>query len=592
MGSYVSVPDCQSHYNITLDCNVVFTDNTNTSFLSLGGVTKGNFESDPDIGGVGILGVFIAVTSFALAISVLDVLWQIRKIRIWNKGRRASTQTVKRPTNISWSDVMETLVQACSDQQIFTAAAYALTLRYWRGCTISAYHYNIVANLLLLTCATHLMSVTIIRDYWKHPLLAFVRVICVSGVFVVTGVLMSNQNAQSKLTFPTALPPTNETSSLMFLPAACFQNSSSHLMDIFADSTSSPNHFFVDAIGQETPKNKIQGWRWYLIILFFYGAAIIAEAIRYLRRGGKRGGWRKRLADRFRPHLGSGTLLRKICKYFFLWYLIAGVGISCVTVVFTGKYIFDLRKWVDHSGWILSDNNQNPENDATSFGQLVPIFLSALIGFSFLQILSEKVTDHGTRKHAEDDDDNKAPQIGTIQFLDPSSYDFGKMETAYYGAAGHQIATPGTMDLESAAPWPNNKHTQVNIASCSDPSVATNHSAPGTGAQINSPLLGHDTVVSPVTAHPNGTTGIGIAHSTPGANGSPKPGLASSTPTPNASPTPDASPRIPRMVSNDSAPFVRQHESAQFRPQSLQHTSSSFPGIPQRSAPASRLSAG
>lgn len=107
---------------------------------------------------------------------------------------------------------------------MFTGAAYALTLRYWKGCTISAYHYNLIANMMLLTCATHLMSVTIVRNYWKYPWLALFRVICISGVFIVTGVLLTNQNAREDPPFPTTLPLANETDSLIFLPAACFQN--------------------------------------------------------------------------------------------------------------------------------------------------------------------------------------------------------------------------------------------------------------------------------------------------------------------------------------------------------------------------------
>jgi hypothetical protein len=75
------------------------------------------------------------------------------------------------PKKRTLTDILEALLQSCSDQQIFTGAAYALTLRYWRGCSISAYHYNIVANLMLLTCATHLMSVTIVCGSCMHQFL-------------------------------------------------------------------------------------------------------------------------------------------------------------------------------------------------------------------------------------------------------------------------------------------------------------------------------------------------------------------------------------------------------------------------------------
>ncbi|KAI0121358.1 hypothetical protein BJ170DRAFT_588031 [Xylariales sp. AK1849] len=389
MGAYVSVPDCQAHYNVTLNCTLGTFDNATHKFESLGGITRGNFESDGDIAGIGVQGVFIGVTSFALALSIFDLVWQASKTLKW-KRTLSKEERMKNPKKRSASDIMETLVQACSDQQIFTGAAYALALRYWRGCTISAYHYNLVANMMLLTCATHLMSVTIIRNYWKYPWLAVLRVLCVSGVFVVTGVLMSNQNVPDNpnFVFPTSVPPRNETDSLMFLPAACFQNASASLTDIFRDSTSSSTQFFVNAIGNSTPRNKIQGWRWYLIMLFFYGAAMIAEFIRFCRRNQTRQGWRANLAASVKRLIGTGGKRRTIIKYLFLLYLVAGIGISTTTVIFTASYIMSLRQWVDQSRWVALKNGQNPENDATSFGQLVPIFLSALVLFSFLQTLS------------------------------------------------------------------------------------------------------------------------------------------------------------------------------------------------------------
>lgn len=81
---------------------------------------------------------------------------------------------------------------SCSDQQVFTGAAYAITLRYLKGCNISAYHYNIVANMLLLTCATHIGAVTVARNYWQYPLVALFRIIVTIGVYLSTGLLLSN----------------------------------------------------------------------------------------------------------------------------------------------------------------------------------------------------------------------------------------------------------------------------------------------------------------------------------------------------------------------------------------------------------------
>ena len=159
------------------------------------------------------------------------------------------------------------MIIACSDQQVFTGAAYSLTLRYWRGCSILSYHYNLIANMLLLTCATHLMSVTVVRNYWKFPWLAILRIICTSGVFIVAGLLLTNQNAREKdPPFPTEVPLTNETDSLIFLPAACFQNSSSDALTNTIHNTTKNGSAFWDTLKWSKPGNLIQGWNWYIIV--------------------------------------------------------------------------------------------------------------------------------------------------------------------------------------------------------------------------------------------------------------------------------------------------------------------------------------
>src|SRR4051812_2297546 len=88
---------------------------------------------------------------------------------------------------------METLVLSCSDQQIFTGGAYALTLRYWKGCTVTAYHYDVVAQMMLLTCSTHLMSITVVQNYWRFPFLSVLRIAATICVFLVTGLILANQ---------------------------------------------------------------------------------------------------------------------------------------------------------------------------------------------------------------------------------------------------------------------------------------------------------------------------------------------------------------------------------------------------------------
>ncbi|KAK9771419.1 hypothetical protein AB5N19_03169 [Seiridium cardinale] len=417
MGAYVSIPDCQNHYNVTLNCSIGNYSNATHKYEHLGDIRAGEFEGNPDIGGIGVLGAFLGVTAFALLLSIMDVLFQIAKAVGW---KQRSSKENRAQTHKKWSvtDILEALVQACSDQQIFTGAAYA------------------------------------VRDYWRYPWLALLRGVCVTGVYILAGVLMSNQNVSTdpKVIFPTVVPPANETDSLMFLPAACFQDSNAKLSNTFEQSFSGNEQFFVNTIGNSTPRNKIQGWNMYIVMLLFYIAALIVEFIRWWRRGAKRvhSKYKKGLVDmigrwfpKARPY---GRFFRKVVEISFLIYLLGGIAISCATVILSGQYIFALRAWVDRSGWLQLDNGQNPENDATTFGQLVPIFLTALTFFTLMGIISEKGTEHRNRKHPNEEKPNPA---GTIAYLDPSQYDFGNGQ---YQNLGPQVQTPALTEEGLSVP--------------------------------------------------------------------------------------------------------------------------------------------
>jgi len=89
---------------------------------------------------------FIATTSLALILSIISVLWMIGK-RTWgNPDENKHRKKHKRQCHVSLSELCEALVLSCSDTQIFTGGAYALTLRYFKGCSITAYHYDIVGE--------------------------------------------------------------------------------------------------------------------------------------------------------------------------------------------------------------------------------------------------------------------------------------------------------------------------------------------------------------------------------------------------------------------------------------------------------------
>ncbi len=244
---------------------------------------------------------------------------------------------------MSIAGITEALIITCSDQQVFTGGAYAIALRYAKACSVSAYHYNIVANILLVTCATHLMAVTAARHYWEHPFVGCLRISVTTLVFIITGFLLSNQGSGS-LGFPTEVPARDAAYSPMLLPAACFQTADSHLSTEVSNAfkSGSAEAFFT---------GQIHGFANYLIMCMFYVIAVFISAGRVIRRGrdkkGKRGAFVQWLRNTF-PFLFR---IKKLFYLVFALYLLAGIALSAWTVVISGLYVFELRRWVDESKW-------------------------------------------------------------------------------------------------------------------------------------------------------------------------------------------------------------------------------------------------
>jgi hypothetical protein len=286
---------------------------------------------------------------------------------------RSSAQT-------TWPDIFEAIILSCSDQQLFTSGAYALALRYAQGCKVSAYHYNIVANMMLITCATHLMSVTVVSQYWKHKLVAVFRTLLITGLYIVTGVILSNQGAGSQLPWPTS--PNNATDPLLGLPAVCYQSGNTTLGGTLGETFGNSRHFAVDVLRNSSPNNRIVGWNFFILMMLWYGLAIIAEVFRL---------WYHR-SSRIPNHPESRrkTWGKWIARTFW-FYQFAGATFSMVAIVSSFNYIQSLRNWMNNSPYLIrGDDNRNPENDPTSFGQLVPLLLILLTVFTFLQLIGGK----------------------------------------------------------------------------------------------------------------------------------------------------------------------------------------------------------
>lgn len=222
-----------------------------------------------------------------------------------------------------------------------------MTLRYVTGCSISAYHYDVVANMLLITCATHLVAVTVARNYWDNPLPSLVRIAVTAVLYIVTGVLLSNQGTESK-SFPTVVPPGSEKYSDLFLPAACFQTGQSGLSTSVKEFASSGFGFINGS--------RIPGFPQYVIMFLCYGVAVVVRLVSFVKSGkDEEKGYRKQVAVWFRSKLTwlFRPGLQWFMRFIFGTYLVLGNVVGVWTVATSALYIVRMRNWVGKSGWYI-----------------------------------------------------------------------------------------------------------------------------------------------------------------------------------------------------------------------------------------------
>jgi len=109
----------------------------------------------------------------------------------------------------------ESLLHTLSDQQIVTGIALIIATEK-KACQISAYHYNLVCVMMLMSMITHLNTMINITQFFrKGYLVGSLRFISISATMVYTGILFQSRNTPW---FP------RDAGTLSILPAACFEN--------------------------------------------------------------------------------------------------------------------------------------------------------------------------------------------------------------------------------------------------------------------------------------------------------------------------------------------------------------------------------
>lgn len=264
----------------------------------------------------------------------------------------------RRPYRSKGRRIGEAVILSFSDQQLITGLSILIAVRYFMGCEISAYHYDVVCNLVLMSVVTHLSSLAVISGYFSNFLLGACRIVLIIFTLGLAGVMFAERDNQY---FPTGVPRSNASDPSsppqLLAPAACFTTN---------------NVTFVNQISGQwnvlEGKTHISGLAEY-VVLFIFTISGLVMAITH-----------SYLSSSARKHVH--LCLRQWMFVFRIILLLGAIGVAIAAC----HQFNALQDWMHASPW-PADNNEREWN----FGQLVPLFLILLAPLQFIEALTGKL---------------------------------------------------------------------------------------------------------------------------------------------------------------------------------------------------------
>ena len=200
---------------------------------------------------------------------------------------------------------IETLLHTFSDQQLVSAISLLFTLND-QACTISAYDFNLVCTMLLISVVVHLNSLIMISDFiFKGKAIAFSRIASIALQLILTGIVFSARNTSI---FPF------EPQALAIMPAACFENtnatSSAGLADfvnLASNITTNATLTTINSTGNgtdtlwynlEAATSTTHGLPEYIALVIFVFLAVVTLLFEWI---GTETGWNR--------HIGWGSIV-------------------------------------------------------------------------------------------------------------------------------------------------------------------------------------------------------------------------------------------------------------------------------------------
>ena len=250
------------------------------------------------------------------------------------------------------SRILEVIVLSFSDQQLITGLAMLIAVQFHLGCSISAYHYDIVCNLILMSLVTHLASLAVISRYFSKWLLGPSRAILIIVAFSLAGVMFAERdNTRFPTGVPKAIAASNTTAPPLLAAAACFTSENISIANQFSTQ--------YDIFEGSAHVTGLVEYAVLFIITIFGLLMAISQSI----------------------ITSSSPGHAHICarKWIFVFRLILLIGAWGIAIAAYLEFN-SLRNWLAASPWPKDDGEHKWD-----FGQLVPCFLLLLTPFTFLE---------------------------------------------------------------------------------------------------------------------------------------------------------------------------------------------------------------
>jgi hypothetical protein len=183
---------------------------------------------------------------------------------------------------------LEPVIFSCSAQQILLGLAYLFVTIGPQSCTISAYHYNLINDLLSVSTATHLLALLLTRQYLKENALAFVRLLVSTFIITVQMIFLPRRGAIfGVMKFPTDITRHPDYAvmfrdkNFMMVPQICLLEGSN--LDRFGPGFDANLKQYIQYINVTNPSlldtpswwdNSVDGWEIAQTVAYFIAAIV------------------------------------------------------------------------------------------------------------------------------------------------------------------------------------------------------------------------------------------------------------------------------------------------------------------------------